>query len=74
MPTWDKFAKLVQEEGFNVAVVKVDCADQANLCGEHSIRAYPTIRWYKGGQAIEPDYKMDRTTDALMEYALDQIG
>ena len=31
--------------------------------------AFPTLRWYKGGEAILPDYKMDRTVAALTGYA-----
>jgi len=31
--------------------------------------AFPTLRWYKAGEMILPDYKMDRTVDALVGYA-----
>lgn len=30
--------------------------------------AFPTLRWYHSGQAVQPDYKMDRTVQALVAY------
>eukprot|EP00523_Entomoneis_sp_CCMP467_P002725 CAMPEP_0168755696 /NCGR_PEP_ID=MMETSP0724-20121128/20209_1 /TAXON_ID=265536 /ORGANISM="Amphiprora sp., Strain CCMP467" /LENGTH=422 /DNA_ID=CAMNT_0008804333 /DNA_START=87 /DNA_END=1356 /DNA_ORIENTATION=+ len=36
---------------------------------EQKIMAFPTLRWYHAGQAVQPDYKMDRTVQALVAYA-----
>lgn len=33
------------------------------------IMAFPTLRWYSDGEAVAPDYKMDRTVNALMAFA-----
>mmetsp|Transcript_24296 Transcript_24296/g.67351 ORF Transcript_24296/g.67351 Transcript_24296/m.67351 type:complete len:478 (-) Transcript_24296:795-2228(-) len=68
-PTWEKFAQEVQKEGMPIGVGKLDCVAQADLCREQKIMAFPTLRWYHAGQAVQPDYKMDRTVQALVAYA-----
>ncbi len=82
-PTWDKFADEIQQQqqqrqqqrqhhhsGMKVGVGKVDCVEHAQYCKEERIMAFPTIRWYqKGGKAIVPDYRGDRTVEAFMEDA-----
>ena len=52
-----------------VGIGKVNCVTQAQLCKDQKVMAFPTLRWYKGGEAILPDYKMDRTVAALTGYA-----
>jgi hypothetical protein len=37
------------------------------------VMAFPTLRWYREGQAIIPNYKMDRTVESLMEFARQQL-
>jgi len=68
-PTWEKFAEEVYSQGMPVGVGKVNCVVYGQLCKDEKVMAFPTLRWYKGGEAILPDYKMDRTVAALSGYA-----
>jgi len=68
-PTWEKFAEEVHKVGMPVGVGKVNCVVHAQLCKDQRVMAFPTLRWYKAGEAILPDYKMDRTVAALQGYA-----
>jgi len=68
-PTWEKFAQEVRSKGMPVGVGKVDCVEQADLCREQRIMAFPTLRWYHDGEPVSPDYKMDRTVQALTGFA-----
>ena len=68
-PTWEKFAENVHKLGMPIGVGKVNCVTEAQLCKDLKVMAFPTLRWYKSGEAILPDYKMDRTVDALTGYA-----
>jgi thiol-disulfide isomerase/thioredoxin len=67
-PTWEAFAEKVEAGQFGIKVIKVDCVEHRDLCAEQVIRAFPTLRLYKGGKAIAPDYREDRTVDALTSY------
>jgi len=68
-PTWEKFAEEVHGLRMPVGIGKVDCVQHAQLCKDQRVMAFPTLRWYKNGEAILPDYKMDRTVAALTGYA-----
>ena len=57
----------------SVAIGKVDCVEHAEFCRRERIMAYPTMRWYDEGTAVMPDYKLDRTVAALMEYSRKKI-
>jgi hypothetical protein len=59
----------VKKENMPIGVGKIDCMAQANLCRKQKIMAFPTLRWFQNGEAITPDYKMDRTVDALVGFA-----
>jgi len=68
-PTWEKFAQEVKKLEMPIGVGKVDCMAQANLCRNEKVMAFPTLRWYQNGEPISPDYKMDRTVQALTGFA-----
>ncbi|EWM21113.1 Thioredoxin domain protein [Nannochloropsis gaditana] len=67
-PTWEAFAEALERQQFNIKVVKIDCVEHRDLCAESVIRAFPTLRLYKAGKAISPDYREDRTVEALTSY------
>lgn len=68
-PTWEKFAEEVERRGMPVGVAKVDCQAHSDLCREQAVMAFPTVRWYETSVAVLPDYKSDRTVNALVNFA-----
>jgi len=46
------------------------------MCKDERIMAFPTLRWYTNGKVDSsmPDYRGDRTVDALVEYAKKRVG
>lgn len=59
----------MKADGMPIGIGKVDCMAQADLCRDQRIMAFPTLRWYHNGEFVSPDYKMDRTVNALVGYA-----
>jgi protein disulfide-isomerase-like protein len=68
-PTWEQFAEKVEEESMPIAVASVDCVENSNLCAAQKIAAFPTLRWFARQEAVLPDYKQDRTVNALNSFA-----
>ena len=68
-PTWERFAEKVAEEEMPVAVGQVDCVESAGLCSAQKIAAFPSLRWFARQEAVLPDYKQDRTVNALNSFA-----
>jgi hypothetical protein len=48
----------------------MDSMAAADLCRKERIMTFPTLRWYEDGRASGPDYKMDRTVEALVSYSM----
>lgn len=67
LPTWDKFASKASK--LPMFVAKVDCVEHAETCRNQKVMAFPTLRWYQNGVPIAPDYKMERTVDALIKFS-----
>lgn len=72
-PTWEAFAELVEEQEVPIKIVKVNCVEDRQLCNDNKIQAFPTLRLFKKHEAQLPDYKLDRTTTALMDYVKAQL-
>ena len=53
---------------------RVDCVAHQGLCKDERVMAFPTLRWTEDGRAVMPDYRGDRTVDALVEYAGRRAG
>jgi uncharacterized protein involved in exopolysaccharide biosynthesis len=75
-PDWDKLATEYADSSV-VVIGDVDCTVHQDLCSEHGVKGYPTIKYFLGGEA--EDYKGGRslkdlkkfTEDSLMEPACD---
>lgn len=68
-PTWEKFAEDVEEQGYPVKVVKVNCVENQPLCKEQHVAAFPTLRFLRYGEVVTSgDFRSDRTVDALMDF------
>jgi hypothetical protein len=52
-----------------VGIAKIDCMAESDLCREEKVMAFPTLRWYENGKHITPEYKMDRTVQAMVGFA-----
>jgi len=67
-PTWDKLAHSIKESQMQVGIGVVDCVTYGTLCQSNRVRAFPTLRWFENGQEVSPDYRGDRTVDALSNF------
>lgn len=68
-PTWEKVAEEVERINMPVGIANVDCQAHSDLCRDQRVMAFPTLRFYENKQAQVPDYKSDRTVQALVSYA-----
>lgn len=67
-PTYEAFAKTVHDRDIRVRVYKVDCTKNEFLCKQQQIAGYPTLRIYKGGKAMHPDFMGKRTVHTLLDW------
>jgi thiol-disulfide isomerase/thioredoxin len=80
-PTWDSFEQEVNSGKFpvknsgggaaNVRVLKINCVEFEETCGEQGVSAFPTVRLYKRGFAEKKSftkYQGPRTKEALSSF------
>eukprot|EP00598_Pedospumella_elongata_P004988 CAMPEP_0184967762 /NCGR_PEP_ID=MMETSP1098-20130426/1017_1 /TAXON_ID=89044 /ORGANISM="Spumella elongata, Strain CCAP 955/1" /LENGTH=392 /DNA_ID=CAMNT_0027489261 /DNA_START=249 /DNA_END=1427 /DNA_ORIENTATION=+ len=67
-PVWEAFAEKMAIDEMPVSVIKVDCVSNRELCMDQKIQAFPMLRLFKHGEVQPPDYRSDRTVEALTEF------
>ncbi|KAF9300308.1 protein disulfide-isomerase precursor [Mortierella antarctica] len=69
-PEFEKAAKEVAEE--NIIMAKMNCETHEELCKDHAVSAYPTLKVYKQGKVTE--YTGSRKSDDLVSYMRKYVG
>ncbi|KAJ7590992.1 thioredoxin-like protein [Mycena floridula] len=67
-PHYEEAATALKDK--NIKLAKVDCVDQADLCQEHEIQGYPTLKVYRNGTPT--DYSGPRKADGIISYMVKQ--
>ncbi|CDK29929.1 unnamed protein product [Kuraishia capsulata CBS 1993] len=56
----------------NIRLAQIDCTVEKDLCQNHGIKGYPTLKVFKGPDAEPVDYSGQRTADSIYSYMLKQ--
>jgi len=67
-PHYEEAATALKDKGLKLA--KVDCVDQADLCQEHGVGGYPTLKVFRNGEPTE--YSGPRKADGIISYMIKQ--
>lgn len=52
----------------NIKLAQIDCTEEADLCQQHGIRGYPTLKVFKGDVAAPSDFQGQRKADSIESY------
>ncbi|XP_076918511.1 protein disulfide isomerase-like 5-4 [Bidens hawaiensis] len=79
-PSWEKAAAIIRERhdpevDGRIIMGKVDCTEEVDLCRNHHIQGYPSIRIFRKGSDVKDEhghhdhesYYGDRDTDTLVK-------
>jgi len=64
-PDWDKLGSEYKDHSL-VVIGDVDCTEHRDLCGEHDVQGFPTIKYFVGGEP--EDYEGGRDFDDLKSF------
>lgn len=67
-PEYETAATELKEKG--IAIAKVDCTVEADVCGEFGVKGYPTLKVFRDG--TPSDYKGARTSPSIVDYMIQQ--
>ncbi|KAL7942218.1 disulfide isomerase PDI1 protein [Trichoderma barbatum] len=68
-PEYEEAATTLKEKSIKLA--KIDCVDEADLCKEHGIEGYPTLKVFRGLDKVAP-YTGPRKADGITSYMVKQ--
>lgn len=68
-PEYEEAATTLKEK--NIALAKIDCTEQADLCQEYGVEGYPTLKVFRGLEQITP-YPGARKSAAIISYMTKQ--
>lgn len=69
-PELSKASDVLNESHPNIKLAQIDCVDHAELCQEHEIRGYPTLKVFSNGESA--DYEGGRQAENIVEYMIKQ--
>ncbi|KAK4611693.1 Disulfide-isomerase [Fulvia fulva] len=68
-PEYEEAATTLKEK--SIALAKIDCTEQQDLCQEYGVEGYPTLKIFRGEKNISP-YSGARKADAIVSYMTKQ--
>ncbi|CUM57602.1 uncharacterized protein AC631_04205 [Debaryomyces fabryi] len=71
-PEFSKAADSLNESHPNIKLAQVDCTVEEELCMEHGIRGYPSLKVMRGSEAAPEDYDGPREAAGIAEYMIKQ--
>ncbi|EGR47782.1 protein disulfide isomerase [Trichoderma reesei QM6a] len=68
-PEYEEAATTLKDKSIKLA--KVDCVEEADLCKEHGVEGYPTLKVFRGLDKVAP-YTGPRKADGITSYMVKQ--
>ncbi|CCH46454.1 putative secreted protein [Wickerhamomyces ciferrii] len=68
-PNFAKAADILDSK--NIQLAQIDCTEEQELCQEHGIRGYPTLKVFRG-ESDPSDYEGPRSADGIVDYMIKQ--
>lgn len=69
-PEYSKAADSLNESHPDIKLAQIDCTEEEQLCADHGIRGYPTLKVIRG-ENVE-DYDGPRNADGISDYMIKQ--
>jgi len=59
---------VVKSRSALVAVAKINCDNERDICSKYGVQGYPTLKYFRRGSTEPEDYNSGRTADAMVDF------
>jgi len=73
-PTWEVLANQLADDGNKITIAQVDCTTDAELCSQHDVTGYPTLKFFVRGTKDPIRYRGQRDLVSLTNFIAESIG
>ncbi|XP_072259503.1 protein disulfide-isomerase [Pyxicephalus adspersus] len=74
-PEYEKAATILKDEGSKIRLAKVDATEESELAQKFGVRGYPTIKFFKNGDASSPkEYSAGREAADIVNWLKKRTG
>jgi len=73
-PTWEVLATQLAEDGNKIVIAQVDCTTDAELCSQHDVTGYPTLKFFVKGTSDPIRYRGQRDLVSLTNFVAESVG
>jgi len=73
-PTWEELAEMLNTDGSNVKIAKVDCTTDGVVCNLNDVTGYPTLKFFKLGDSEGVKFKGTRDLPSLTAFINEQLS
>lgn len=64
---------MLNEDDNNIKIAKVDCTLSSDVCAQHDITGYPTLKFFKQGQSDGVRFRGTRDLPSLTNFINEQL-
>lgn len=65
---------MLNTEGSNIKIAKVDCTTDNDVCNENDVTGYPTLKFFKTGETEGIKFRGTRDLPSLTTFINEQIS
>ena len=73
-PHFERAANMLQSEGVDVTMAKIDATQNADISAEHSLTGYPTLKWFAHRNSDAITYEGDRRAESIANWIRRHTG
>lgn len=69
-PEFSKASNILNETHPNIKLAQIDCTENEQLCQQHQIRGYPSLKVFRSKDKVVDDYEGPREANGIVDFMI----
>ncbi|KAK9478506.1 thioredoxin-like protein [Lipomyces japonicus] len=71
-PEYEQAATILKDQHPGIKLAKIDCTQESELCNQHGVEGFPTLKVFRGNSDSVSPYAGQRKADSIVSYMVKQ--